>query len=879
MKSLRILFALFALAVSFSLAAQPVFLEAEAFDRCGGWVNDNRSVSQMGSPYMLAHGLGVPVPDAYTDIHVSQPGQYRLWVRTRDWTRSWGRTESPGRFQVLVNGKAADVVFGTESAEWAWQDGGIISLSKGSNRISLHDLTGFDGRCDALFLTPSLEAPAPVATDAFRRKMTGKRRPSQGGSYDFVVVGGGIAGCCAAITAARLGCKVALIQDRPVLGGNHSSEIRVGLSGRIFQEPYPKLGSLMDEIARFGYHNRTEARENPDSPRSKKIIEELKAHPEQTIHNAGPAKNYDDGRKLDLILSEPNITLFLNQQVIAVRKKGSRIRSVIARDISSGNEVEIRGNLFSDCTGDAELGYLAGADWRMGRESRAETGEPRAPEQADMLTMGTSVQWYAVDAGHPTLFPECPWALPFSDSTCIPKLRGDWDWETGLGRDQIAESEYIRDLGFRAAFGNWSYLKNHTPYKEKFATKSLGWVAAIGGKRESRRLLGDVILKEQDLLEHVLYEDATFTTTWGVDLHFPKPEPGMPGEEPFRAKSIGPGIQPFAVPYRCLYSRNIDNLMMAGRDISVTHVALGTVRVMRTGGMMGEVVGMAASLCRQHRCQPRAIYTDHLEELKSLMSAGVPPATEPVPPYSRSLADRTPRGYVNPDNKKEWKMVWQDEFDYQTREQLLKVWQSSNGPTSHTGCSRWEENLEVGDGTVRLVNRKENRGGQEWTSADVGTYRDFKYGYFECRYKYAAAAGINNSFWIWTRDPRWKPEEGRPFEIDINEGHYPSEYTNNVHEWMGTMTLMKLISADGGATTYPDIDFSQEYHLFGVDWEEDEIIFYLDRKETRRVKNEFCHSAAPVRLSAAVLRSAKNHADAADGTFMEVDYVRVYARR
>ena len=161
----------------------------------------------------------------------------------------------------------------------------------------------------------------------------------------------------------------------------------------------------------------------------------------------------------------------------------------------------------------------------------------------------------------------------------------------------------------------------------------------------------------------------------------------------------------------------------------------------------------------------------------------------------------------------------------------------------------------------------------------MGTYQDFKYGYFECRYKYAAAAGINNSFWIWTRDPRWKPEEGRPFEIDINEGHYPSGYTNNVHEWMGTMTLMELISADGGAATYPDIDFSQEYHLFGVDWEEDEIIFYLDRKETRRVKNEFCHSAAPVRLSAAVFRSAKNHADAADGTFMEVDYVRVYARR
>ncbi|MBR0532473.1 MAG: glycoside hydrolase family 16 protein [Bacteroidales bacterium] len=240
----------------------------------------------------------------------------------------------------------------------------------------------------------------------------------------------------------------------------------------------------------------------------------------------------------------------------------------------------------------------------------------------------------------------------------------------------------------------------------------------------------------------------------------------------------------------------------------------------------------------------------------------------------------TPEGYVNPDNKKEWKMIWNDEFDYQTRDQLLQVWESSNAPTSHTICSRWEENLEVGGGTVRLVNHKESRGGQDWTSADMGTLKDFKYGYFESRYKYAAATGTNNSFWLWTRDPRRKLEGGKPFEIDINEGHYPSEYTNNVHEWLGTMTVLKLISSDGDKINYPDVDFSKEYHLFGVDWEEDEIIFYMDRKETRRVKNEYCHSAAPIRLSMAILASwAGEVNDAIDGTFMEVDYVRVYSRR
>ncbi|WP_434019651.1 FAD-dependent oxidoreductase, partial [Parabacteroides goldsteinii] len=158
--------------------------------------------------------------------------------------------------------------------------------------------------------------------------------------------------------------------------------------------------------------------------------------------------------------------------------------------------------------------------------------------------------------------------------------------------------------------------------REEFAGKKLAWVAYIGGKRESRRLLGDIILREQDLLEKVPYEDATFTTTWGVDLHYPKLIAGME-EEPFLSYCDVQEIEPYPVPYRCLYSRNIDNLFMAGRNISVTHVALGTVRVMRTGGMMGEVVGMAASLCRKHQTLPRGVYEKYLPDLQVLMSRGV----------------------------------------------------------------------------------------------------------------------------------------------------------------------------------------------------------------------------------------------------------------
>lgn len=618
-----------AMLLPLSLRAQGLFLEAEGFSNIGGWTNDNQSVSQMGSPYLIAHGLGRPVADAETVFEAPEAGEYQLWVRTRDWTRTWGRTESPGRFQVIINGKPSPETFGTKTEEWAWQDGGSVILKKGENKIALHDLTGFEGRCDAIYLTRNLGAKAPEPTVDFRRKALGIKRPQRAGKYDFVVVGGGIAGICAAITAARLGSTVALVQNRPVLGGNNSSEIRVGLSGLIYKEPYPQLGRLMDEIGGIGYWTNREAQQDPDSPRSKHILDVLEKHPEKHIHNAGPASNYEDDKKLEAVLNEPNITLFLSKQAISAKTRRGKIRSIVAKDIFTSEEILIKGRLFADCTGDANLGFMAGADYRMGRESRAETGETQAPEKADSLTMGTSVQWYASETD-PTTFPECPWAIQFTDSTCIPIVHGEWDWETGLGRDQVEEIERIRDHGLRAVYGNWAYLKNSPKFKEQFKDQRLEWVACIGGKRESRRLMGDVILKEQDFTENVQYDDASFTATWGMDLHYPKPEPGMEAEEPFRATSVTKHHKDYAVPYRCLYSRNIDNLLMAGRDISVTHAALGTIRVMRTGGMMGEVIGMAASICKDHRCSPRGVYQKYLPELKALMSAGVPLSTQTV---------------------------------------------------------------------------------------------------------------------------------------------------------------------------------------------------------------------------------------------------------
>lgn len=623
MKKYILLICLFVIhSVSF---AQKYFIEAEGFNNLGGWVMDNQSMDQMGSPYLLAHGMGVPIEDAQTTLSVKQKGTYYVWVRTRDWVKRWNQTGSPGKFQLEINNKKLSTLFGTEQADWHWQKGGSVTLKKGANTISLHDLTGFNGRCDAIYFTKDKNEIPPHEVkelSVFRKKILDIRKPSSKGTFDLVVVGGGIAGISTAVSAARLGCKVALIQNRLVLGGNNSSEVRVGLSGHIMQKPYPNLGYTVDELGVVGYWNEKEAVKSPNDKRSKEILKIIQEHPEKIIHNAGPYANYEDEKKLQLIEKEKNISLFLNVHIFDVKMKGNQIKAVIGRDNLTGKEYTFDGTLFTDCTGDGSIGYLAGADYRMGRESKAETGEERAPEKADQLVMGTSVQWYAVENKAPSTFPDCPWGLDFNDQTCQKTIKGDWTWETGLRSNQITEIEYIRDYGLRAVYGNWSYLKNQYKKKNSYENHKLEWVAYIGGKRESRRLLGDVILKEQDLLQQTKYDDATFTTTWGIDLHYPDTVPGMT-DEPFLTYCDVKEIKPYAVPYRCLYSRNVINLFMAGRNISVTHVALGTIRVMRTGGQMGEVVGMAASLCKKHDIYPRNIYQNHLPDLKELMQKGI----------------------------------------------------------------------------------------------------------------------------------------------------------------------------------------------------------------------------------------------------------------
>ncbi len=608
MKTLRFLASLtLLLAATAAIAAEPtktVLVEAEGFDNSGGWVIDQQFLDQMGSSILLAHGMGVPVEDAVTQVHFPGPGTYRVWVRTRDWVAPWNAPGTPGKFQLLVDSKPLKTTFGTEGAAWHWQEGGTVEVTQRSHQIALHDLTGFAGRCDAIVFsaTAGFTPPNDVAElNAFRGQKLGlPEKTPDAGQFDLVVVGGGMAGACAAVSAARLGLDVALIHNRPVLGGNNSSEVRVHLGGKIHLPPYPALGGVVRELDP-GHHG-----------------------------NARPAECYDDAKKLGVLEAEKSLHLFLSTHAYKVETDNNQIVAVIARNIRTNEELRFPGRYFVDCTGDGTIGFLAGADYRYGRESQAETGEALAVAKADRQTMGTSIMWYSAETDSPSPFPECPWALKFDETTYQRATSANWNWETGFLHDQVDEFEYVRDYGLRAVYGNWAFQKNHAKEKDKYANRKLAWVAYIGGKRESRRLLGDVILTQEDVVEHRPFDDASVTTTWSIDLHYPVTPKGFK-DEPFRSEAKFLHVKPYPIPYRCLYSRNVENLFMAGRNISVTHVALGTIRVMRTTGMMGEVIGMAAAIAKRHETTPRGVYKKHLDELKALMTKGISLLPPPEP--------------------------------------------------------------------------------------------------------------------------------------------------------------------------------------------------------------------------------------------------------
>lgn len=403
--------------------------------------------------------------------------------------------------------------------------------------------------------------------------------------HDITVVGGGLAGVCAAIAAARLGRSVALINNRPVLGGNASSEVRVWVCGATGhgKNHHAREGGIMGEL----------------------LVENQFRNPDGNPY-------YWDAVVLDAVRAEPGITLYLNTDVREVDAEGPdearRITSVTGWMMGSERRIRFESSLFLDCTGDGLIGHLAGAHHRIGRESRAEYDEPWAPETADDITLGSTLLFYTKDAGHPVKFVPPNFAKDIT-RTSIPQRRiikaGDngcayWWIEFGGELDTVHDNERIRDELWSVIHGIWDHIKNSGEFDA--ANMTLEWVGSIPGKREYRRFLGDYVLHQGDILGQTEFADRVAFGGWSIDLHPPQ---GVYATEAGAKQLYADGI--YHIPYRSLYSVNTENLLFAGRNISASHVAFGSTRVMATCATIGQAAGTAAALCAAGDVTPREL--------------------------------------------------------------------------------------------------------------------------------------------------------------------------------------------------------------------------------------------------------------------------------
>ncbi len=437
--------------------------------------------------------------------------------------------------------------------------------------------------------------------------------------YDFCVVGGGMAGTIAAIAAARRGTRTALVQDRPVLGGNASSEIRMHICGA------------------HGENNRETG-----------ILEEIFLE----NHYRNPLPNYSiwDSVVYGKAKYQENLDVYLNASVCELTKDDDRIESVKAWQFTSETWWTIRAQLFADCTGDGILAPLSGAEYRVGREGRDEYGESIAPVEQDSKTMGLSCLFQAREYDHPRTFIPPHWAYKFREKEDLNGRGVDirktnyWWLEVGGDKDSIHDTEELRDELLRIAFGVWDYIKNHSEQKEEAANWDLDWQGFLPGKRESRRYVGDHVLVQSDVEAGGHFDDIVAYGGWSMDDHFPA---GF--YHPEKGTIFHPAPSPYGIPYRSLYSRNIENLFCAGRDHSASHVAMSSTRVMATCSVMGQAVGTAAAIAMQRKTTPRGVYLQHLKELQETLmddDAWIPFMTRPVSVLTAeaTFADILPAG-------------------------------------------------------------------------------------------------------------------------------------------------------------------------------------------------------------------------------------------
>ncbi|MBQ2676854.1 MAG: FAD-dependent oxidoreductase [Clostridia bacterium] len=410
-------------------------------------------------------------------------------------------------------------------------------------------------------------------------------------TFDVVVVGGGLSGICAAIASARHGAKTALIHNRPVLGGNASSEIRMHICG----------ADVHGSRANF---------------RETGIVEELQLKNKYRNHYHSYA--LFDSVLWEMCSFEPNLSLYLNTHIDCVEVEDGKIVSVEGTQNTTEKTFAFLGDIFIDTTGEGTVGALAGAEFMYGREDKSAFDEPHALDKADNFTMGNSLMFVSEDMGKPVKFEKPFWANTYTEDELNLRHHGDinsgyWWIELG-GTDMhiIDDAEKIRDELIKAVYGIWDHIKNSGDHGAE--NHELTWVGMLPGKRESRRLLGDYVLNETDCVTSRRFEDAVAYGGWYIDAH------AMGG---LTAKNDEPTTylyfdDVYTIPYRSLVSKNIDNLLLGGRAISASHLAFASSRVMATCGVVGQAVGTAAAEAIKKGIMPRDMY-DHIKELQQML--------------------------------------------------------------------------------------------------------------------------------------------------------------------------------------------------------------------------------------------------------------------
>lgn len=611
-------------------AAPVVWLEAEAFADAGGWSRDTQHVDVMGSVYLLATGLGKPVKAATTTAEIPEAGPYRLWVRARDWLPA----HAPGRFVVKVGSKASpEIGRAPDDDRWRWFDGGEFQLEAGPIEVRLEDLTGWWGRCDAIVLAGKEFTPADdLPTLAAQRERHGGVSPeiTDAGAFDVVIVGAGPAGMGAALGAARRGAKVALIQDRPVVGGNSSDEIQVPPMGWIGQPPdtINVTGACEELYPLQGWRNFADSRQ---------MEEVLRAEPRITLHTNTRCQG------VEMTDGKPPRPL-----AAGARGEAGQIAAVLAIDVTSGRRLRYRAPVFIDCTGHGWVGFYAGAEYREGEEARDAFGESLAPERATGRTQGNTLyQAVFADRDRTAVFQCPPWAYHWTkpedfeprgshrrlkeirrpenfdeESRGTGRAPAPDDWSGGLDHgwwveyggmeDTIQDAERIRDELFRITLGLWNYAKYHNPRTiVANANRELVWLNYVPGVRESRRLIGLATMTQRDFDTPAIHADAVAFTDWGIDVHHPQGfwVRGNDCIHVYHGRRV-------TIPMSVLVSRNITNLLMAGRNISATHIAAGATRVMRPCMGMGQAAGIAAAIVAADGASPAVVATERIKDVQ-----------------------------------------------------------------------------------------------------------------------------------------------------------------------------------------------------------------------------------------------------------------------